>query len=163
VTLQIVAAITASAAVAVFLPPLLPRPAAADAASRIVLVAPWLVLMGLPVLSAVASVANYRFFSATAITGAIDPADQDLAFRLRLLANASEQCLLALPAFAALALMIPADRLNVPPVLACWHVVARVLFVAGYRRRPLQRAFGFAATFWTTVGVVAAVFWLVFV
>jgi hypothetical protein len=118
--------------------------------------------MGLPMLSAVASVANHRFFSATAITGAVDPTDQDLAFRLRLLANATEQYLLALPAFAALALLIPADRLNVPPLLACWHVVARALFVAGYRRRPLLRAFGFAATRWTTAGVIAAVFWLAF-
>ena len=162
VVTQIVAAVAVSAAIALFVPAMLPAPVAEGPAERLALAAPWLVVMGLPLLVAIGRVGGYRFLSPTAMSGATDPADAELDFRRRLLANMTEQYLLAVPAYAALALLLPADRLQLFAVLAVWYVVARALFAFGYRRAPVLRAFGFAATFWTTIGVVAAVLWLAF-
>lgn len=70
---------------------------------------------------------------------------------LRYVTNTAEQLLLFCIACAAMAAAAPDVARSLLPVMAVWFLLARAAFWIGYRRQPLGRAVGFAATFHPTL------------
>ena len=60
----------------------------------------------------------------------------------------------------ALAAAIEGDGIRIVGAAAITFVVTRTAFWIGYRIRPVYRAFGFAATAYMNVGLLAAALWL---
>ena len=105
--------------------------------------------------AAIGVIANRRFFSATDIDGAgLTEPSPAVRITRAILQNTAEQTLLAVPVYAGLALTGPASALGLPLVLPAAFVIGRVLFMAGYARGAAARSFGFALTFYPTVGAL---------
>jgi hypothetical protein len=103
--------------------------------------------------AAIGAVANRRFFSAADIDGAaLTEPSAPIRIGRAILENTAEQTLLALPIYAGLALTGPAQALALPLLLSAAFVVGRGLFAAGYARGAAARSFGFALTFYPTIG-----------
>ena len=102
---------------------------------------------------AIGFVANRRFFSQADIDGA-GLTDESPVVRIprAVLANTAEQALLAIPIYAGLALTAPARELGLPLALASAFILGRLFFAIGYARGAAARSFGFALTFYPTVG-----------
>lgn len=119
----------------------------------------WAVVAVLPLLMAILSIGNARFN-----TEAIDPTlgKEDPAMRInaRVAQNTLEQTLLFLVGMLGLAVTLPLTRLNLVAAVAITFVVMRMAFWAGYRVSPLHRAFGFAATAYLNISILAAALWL---
>ncbi len=111
------------------------------------------IFVALTLLVGVGNVARQRFFSAAAIDGSAPARGSAIDIDTRYIQNTTEQCVLAIPGHLALAVSLPAASLHVIPVLVSLFVFARACFWIGYRVHPATRAFGFAATFYPTVGV----------
>jgi uncharacterized MAPEG superfamily protein len=142
------------------LAPAFPAPArVASEAERLVyalhlLVAPTLVLVVL-VLATV---------TARALAGALNPLD-DPESRLyrknqRALTNTVEQTVIFVPAFLALATLLPAVALGGLSLAAGLFVTGRLLFWIGYLIHPLARAPGMAVTLTVNILVVGIDLWL---
>ena len=105
--------------------------------------------------AAIAVVANLRFFSAADIDGAaLTEPSPPVRIARAILANTAEQTLLAVPVYAGLALTGPPHALALPLVLSGSFVVGRLLFTVGYARGAAARSFGFALTFYPSVGAL---------
>lgn len=143
------------------LPLLLPPPAATGLAGRLAYVLRWDALAAVPLLAAIASVSNARFLGP-----AIDPTraaeDHATIVNGRVVDNHLQQFALFLVATLALAVELPPGRLNLLAAAAITFVAMRCAFWVGYRIDPLYRAFGFAATMWLNLGLIAAALWLGF-
>jgi len=108
--------------------------------------------------AAISVVANRRFFSSQDIDGA-GLSQESAALRVprAILANTHEQAALAIPVYAALALLLPAKQLAFPLLLSATFVIGRALFALGYAKGAVARSFGFTLTFYPTVaGLVVA-------
>jgi hypothetical protein len=117
---------------------------------------PYLALMAVPMILAVGGLAKHRFFDPESIDGAQNTSDPGFAARRSVLANHTEQLLMALMVHFALLATLPYGWLNVVPVMALWWTAARLIFAMTYRGGAEARAFGFAATFYPTVtGAIA--------
>ena len=126
------------------------HPANDDVASRLAFALRWDVFPAFALLVGIARVANARFASSEAITGAT-PEEGPLAIDKRYLQNTLEQLVLLVIAHLAFATLAPPDKLHLVPVAAVWFVIARMAFLVGYHKAPTARAFGFGATFYPTV------------
>ena len=100
--------------------------------------------------------ANHRFRTPQDIDGSGLTAGTDQARLLQaLLQNTLEQLALALPVYAAWALLAPAHLLDVVPVAALLFLLGRGLFYWGYARGAPGRALGFGLTFYPTALLLA--------
>ena len=133
-----------------YLPPFVP--VIMVPSERVVYALGWQVVTMLPLVLGIARIAQRRFFSEAAIDGG--EADEALDVDRRYLQNTLEQTLLAVVAQLCLALRVPATSLRIVVVAALWFFVARICFWVGYHRSPVARSFGFAATFYPSVGTV---------
>lgn len=113
----------------------------------------WSLVMGsLPLFAFIALIAFQRFFGAS-ISG--DHSDPRVEINVRVLNNTHEQFTLLTVMLALLAAGLPESRLAMAPILAIAFNIYRVIFWFGYQKRPMMRAFGFAAGFYTNIlGVV---------
>ncbi len=109
-------------------------------------------MLGLWLAAGIGNVARLRFFSASAIDAGIGDDDHDIAIvRARaVLQNTLEQALVAVLAYAALALVQDRSRLLIVGLVAAFSV-GRTLFWAGYAGGATSRALGFALTFYPSV------------
>ncbi len=143
------------------LPRLLPQPAASDVAARLAYVLRWDVLAAIPLFAAIGAVGNARFLGP-----AIDPTkgaeDKAMIVNGRVVDNSLQQYALFLVATLALAVELPPERLNLLAAAAIVFAAMRLAFWIGYRIDPLYRAFGFAATIWLNLILLAAALWLGF-
>lgn len=105
--------------------------------------------------AAIGVIANRRFFSPKDIddAGLTEPTPAVRIARA-ILENTAEQTLLAVPVYAGLALTGPPSALGLPLVLSGAFVIGRLLFTVGYARGAAARSFGFALTFYPTVGAL---------
>jgi len=109
----------------------------------------------LSLTAAIGWVANARFFSEADIDGAgLTVEGPPLRIPRAVLANTAEQVLLALPLYTGLALTLPPAQLALPPLLGAVFVLGRGLFAVGYARGAAARSFGFALTFYPSVGAL---------
>ena len=143
------------------LPRILPAPAAPDLAARLAYVLRWDVVAAIPLFAAIGAVGNGRFLGP-----AIDPTkggeDRAMIVNGRVVDNSLQQFALFLIATLALAVELPAERLNLLAAAAIVFVAMRFAFWIGYRIDPLYRAFGFAATMWLNLVLLAAALWFGF-
>ena len=113
--------------------------------------------------AAIANVARLRFFSATDIGGSAQAAASPAVLRANaVLQNTLEQVVFAAGSHCALAVQLPAGWMVVLPGLVGLFCVGRALFWLGYRHGAAARAFGFALTFYQSVGACAAAVALLF-
>jgi hypothetical protein len=131
-------------------------------AERIAYALRWNVIAAVPFFVMVVSVANSRFLS-----DAIDPLAQKetLAQTVngRVTDNTLQQNFLFLVATLALSTVLSEARLQIIPAMTIVFVIARVVFWIGYRKDPLLRAPGMAATAYLNLGGLLAAAWLAFV
>ena len=113
----------------------------------------------LPLLAAIGAVGNAR-----AMSEAIDPTlgkeSAALIVNGRVADNNLQQFALFATATLALSANLDPAHLHVLAAAAIVFVSARILFWIGYRIDPLYRAFGFAATIYLNLGLLAAALWL---
>lgn len=109
---------------------------------------------GLVLAAMIGWLARRRFFDDALIDGADFAPGTGPWVDQRVLANTVEQTLLALCLWPPSAYLLIGDGPGVVVTLGVGFTVARLAFWIGYRRAPALRAFGFAATFYPTLGVV---------
>jgi len=113
----------------------------------------------LPLFIMIITVANSRFLS-----DAIDPTRHAESATMeidgRVVDNTLQQNFVFAIASLAMSTLAPIHNLQVVWACTIVFVVARSAFWIGYRIHPLYRAFGFAATFYLNLGLLAAGFWL---
>ncbi len=110
------------------------------------------VFAALCLLAGVARIANRRFFIPDAIGGGAEPS---IEIDQRYLQNTLEQLVLAIVAHLGLVTIIAPESIRAVAILVMLFVIGRVAFWVGYHRSGPARAFGFATTFYPTVGVYA--------
>lgn len=113
-------------------------------------------------LVAVGNVANGRFhWSADSRGAGYAPPSSRLAPRVAILQNTLEQCVLAVGAHLALAVVLRGEELRLLPLLVALFAIGRAAFWIGYRGGAPGRAFGFATTFYPTVAGYLLAIWLI--
>lgn len=137
-----------------------PPDIATEPGSRLAFAFRWEILVGLMPVLGVAAVAHQRFLTPDRIDGSRAEAGTPLDINARYLQNTAEQSLIAVIAHASLVLVVPADQLQIIPILVLLFVFARVCFWIGYHLSPLARGFGFASTFLPTAFVYGYVIWV---
>ena len=114
---------------------------------------------GLVMIAMIGSLAHRRFFDDSHVDGQAFETGSPGWVDQQVLNNTVEQAVLAM-------LIWPFVALTLGGTVVIWmgtaFAAARVLFWIGYRRAPALRAFGFAATFYTTVlaGIWTLIVWL---
>lgn len=107
--------------------------------------------------AAIANVARLRFFSDKDIGGSAQGEVGPAVGRANaVLQNTLEQCLFAFGSHLALAAQVPGRWMVVLPGLAGLFCLGRALFWMGYRGGAAARAFGFALTFYPSLGACFA-------
>jgi len=129
-----------------------------DPGARLAMVGQWLLLPGFALLAGIIAAGNSRFLSA-AIDGRPDNVAHTLEINLRYNRNTIEQLVLSAIAWTGLALVLPAERLNLIPVLSVVFLVGRIAFWIGYLYAPWARAFGFGLTAYPTVIIFIWLAW----
>jgi len=109
---------------------------------------------GMVMLLMVGRLAQRRFFDDAVIDGQPFEPGHGGALDQRVLSNTVEQLVLALCIWPAAAVILQGDGPGVIVALGFGFALARVAFWVGYHLSPPLRAFGFAASFYPTVGVV---------
>ena len=100
----------------------------------------------------IGNVARLRFFSADDIAGSDSGAASAKVGRARaILQNTLEQVVLAVPVHIALAVLV-ASSAPLIVALAALFAIGRLLFWIGYAKGAEARAFGFALTFYPSLG-----------
>jgi hypothetical protein len=103
---------------------------------------------------AVGNVARLRFFSAEDIAGsALTQQSQRVRIASAVLQNTLEQVVLAIPTHLTLACLLEGYS-YVFPVLVTLFGLGRLLFWLGYEHGAKARAFGFALTFYPSLGAL---------
>ena len=127
------------------------RPAG-DAASRGLVFALAALAPLASLVAAVGWLANHRFLSEQDIDAAAGGAPSRAArIAQAVIQNTLEQAVLALGAYALLAMLLPAGALFLPWAMAGAFVIGRLAFALGYSFGAAGRAFGFALTFYPTI------------
>lgn len=138
---------------------LLPIPdGAGTLAGRIAYALRWDALAAMPFFAMIVAVGNARF-SGKAIDPTRGAEDAAMVVDGRVADNSAQQLLLFVIGSLALAVGLPAERVQVVGAAAIVFFVARILFWIGYRIHPLYRAFGFAATAYLNLGLLGAALW----
>lgn len=107
--------------------------------------------------AAVANVARLRFFSEDDIDGSAQAGvGPEVRQANAMLQNTLEQCVLAFGSHLALAAQVPGRWMIVLPGLTGLFCVGRALFWVGYRSGAAARSFGFALTFYPSLGACVA-------
>ena len=106
------------------------------------------VLPGLVLAAMIGRIAQRRFFDDALIDGDRPAADSGAEIDRRVLLNTVEQCVLALLLWPFVAYTLGGSLVL---VMSAAFAIARIAFWIGYHISPPIRAFGFAATFYTTV------------
>ncbi len=140
---------------------LLPTIPGMDAAlDRLVFAFKMNVLAITPLFVMIASVGNGRF-----VSRAIDPMrgeeDMMLIINGRVADNTLQQYLLFLVGTLALSTFLTAETIRVISALVIVFIAARILFWIGYRKNPLYRAPGMAATSYMNMGILAVVVYFI--
>ncbi|MBM9514622.1 MAPEG family protein [Desulfogranum marinum] len=108
----------------------------------------------LPTLFLTASIgrlAKFRFFSPEDIDGSGLTKGSEKAIILQsLLQNTLEQLVIAVGAYTAWCLVMPAAWLSAVPLCSLAFAIGRLSFYTGYQKGAPSRAFGFALTFYPT-------------
>ncbi|MEE7545919.1 MAPEG family protein, partial [Xanthomonas sp. Kuri4-1] len=71
-----------------------------------------------------------------------------------LIQNTLEQLAIALPAYTAWSILAPDPLVHLAPASSILFLCGRIFFFFGYRHGASGRAFGFALTFYPTVGLL---------
>jgi len=129
------------------------------AGERLAYALKWALVAVLPLLLAILSIGNARFNS-----DAIDPTlgreTPAMTIDARVAQNTLEQTVLFLAGMLGLAVTLPLYRLNIVGAVTITFVAMRLAFWAGYRVKPVHRAFGFAATAYMNILMIGAALWL---
>jgi hypothetical protein len=127
-----------------------------DSLWRWVAIACW--IDGIWLFIAIAGIANFRFFSPADIDGAgLTTATEPLKVKQAILQNTLEQTLLACLAYAGVAAFTDSHWTTLLWVLPALFSIGRLTFALGYRAGAGARSFGFALTFYPTVGAYGLV------
>jgi hypothetical protein len=121
-----------------------------NTADRLAFAVRWLLIPGVTLLAGV-WVAGRRGFMPEAIEGTRTPSSRSLEINLRYNQNTLEQTVLAVIAWAGLALALHRDQLLLIPAMACLFGFGRLTFWIGYWLHPLGRAFGMVLTVLPTI------------
>ena len=114
-----------------------------------------LLLPGMTLMVCIGRLAKHRFFTPEDIDGsALTQGTATARLLQALLQNTLEQLLLAVVVYLSAALLLPAHLLALILTAALMFTAGRVLFFRGYAGGAAQRAFGFALTFYSTVGLM---------
>lgn len=140
---------------------LLPDPGAAGLAARIGYALRWDAVAALPLLAMIIAIGNARF-SGEAIDPLLGKESPTMTIDGRVAGNTLEQFVLFLVATLALAAAVEGEAVKIVGAAAITFVAVRLAFWAGYRIRPVYRAFGFAATAYMNIGLLVAAIWLGF-
>jgi uncharacterized MAPEG superfamily protein len=108
--------------------------------------------------SGIVAVGNGRFLS-EAIDPTLHKESRAMEVNGRVVDNTLQLFLVYLVGTLALAAGLTADQMRAIPAAAIVFIIARTAFWIGYRIHPLYRAFGFAATIYLNVGILAVAFW----
>lgn len=115
----------------------------------------------IPLFLMLITVGNSRFLS-----DAIDPTryaeSKLMEIDGRVADNTLQQNVVFLIGTLALATLIPAEMTKLFAALATVFVLARIAFWAGYRKNPLYRAPGMAATAYMNLGILLSCVYLIF-
>ena len=141
----------------------LPTPKMAGSMAERLAYALWANVVAIvPFFAMLAHVGNSRFLSE-----AIDPTrhaeSRTMEIDGRVADNTLQQNFVFAVATLALATVVPRSSLQVVWACAIVFVVARLVFWFGYRRHPLYRAPGMAATMYLNVGMIVYVLYAVFI
>lgn len=112
--------------------------------------------------AAIANVARLRFFSATDIEGSWQSEPSASVRRASaMVQNTLEQVVFATGSHCALATQLPERWMMIVPGLVGLFCLGRALFWLSYRHGAGARAFGFALTFYPSIGacVAAIILW----
>lgn len=138
----------------------IPAPAILDSpADRIAYALRWAVVAVLPLVFMIGAVGNARAMS-EAINPTLGKESPAMMIDGRVLDNTLQQFALFLVGMLALSVSLPLGRLSIIGAVAITFVVMRLAFWIGYRIKPVQRAFGFASTFYMNLGMLVAALWL---
>ena len=138
-------------------------PAPAVAAPAITVFGYACAIAGLPLVGGVMAIAAARFFDPARIDGHDVEAETAFNIDRHYLQNTTEQLLLFVCAQAGLAAALEPGAKHLALLYALWFVAARAVFWVGYRINPTARSFGFAATFYPTIGVyLGLAIWIAF-
>lgn len=129
------------------------------AGDRLAYAVKWLVVAVLPLLMTILSIGNARFKS-EAIDPTLGKESAAMLVNARVAQNTLEQFVLFLTGLLALSVLLAPGRLNLLPALSITFVVMRLAFWAGYRVKPVHRAFGFAGTCYMNIAMLAGALWL---
>jgi len=126
-------------------------------APRIAWALQWALLPMLTLMVSIMRVANYRFASAEDIDGSgLTVGSAQINTLRAVLQNTLEQSVLALTAYAVVAVSFPHAWLCVIPAAALLFVIGRICFAAGYASGAGGRALGFGLTAYPTFGLLMA-------
>lgn len=141
----------------------IPLPDLSTSAARLAFVARADILVFAWLGVAIANVARLRFLLATDIAGGAQTTASPAVLRANaLLQNTLEQVVFAAGSHYALAVQLPTGWMIVLPGLVGLFCVGRALFWLGYRHGAAARAFGFAMTFYPSVGACVVALALLF-
>ncbi|GAB4522633.1 MAG: hypothetical protein Tsb0010_06880 [Parvularculaceae bacterium] len=115
-----------------------------------------LAVAALPLIVDVMRLAQARFSDPELIDGDAPAPGSRFDLDARCLRNTTEQLLLFVCAQAGLAAALEPGTKHIALLYAAWFLFARAAFRIGYHRSPIARSFGFAATFYPTIGVYLA-------
>lgn len=109
----------------------------------------WEILVVLPLLFSIGSLARHRFFTPADTDGSgLTEGTAKASILQAILQNTLEQTVLAFITQTVWAVTMPPSVLGVIPVAAFMFVTGRIAFVLGYRHGAPARSFGFALTFY---------------
>jgi uncharacterized MAPEG superfamily protein len=138
---------------------ILPPADAPNLADRLACAAVANAFAAVPLFVMLVTVGNGRFFS-DAIDPTIGRENQRMIVDGRVADKTTQQFQIFSAATFALAVNIGEADLRVVDAAAIVFIIARLAFWIGYRIHPLYRAFGFAATAYLNLGLLAAAIWL---
>jgi len=135
-----------------------PLPVMGDSsADRLHILAVALLLPGTTLMISIGRLAKHRFFTPEDIDGsALTQGTATARLLQSLLQNTLEQIALVMVVYFSAAMLLPAHSLALIPAAALLFTVGRLLFFWGYAGGAPQRAYGFALTFYSTIGLMLA-------
>jgi len=129
------------------------------AGERLAFAAKWIAVAAAPLFFAVAAVGNARFGS-EAIDPTLGKESRTMIIDGRVADNSVQQFLLFVAAALAVAATARGDELGIVAAAAIVFVFARAVFWIGYRRNPLFRAPGMAATSYLNLVLFGVAIWM---
>ena len=113
---------------------------------------------GLSLVVFVGRLAKHRFFHEADINGSgLTRGTEEAKVLQAVIQNTLEQLVVALIAYTAWGVSMPANTLSVIPIAGVAFIVGRFLFAAGYKKGAPARALGFTLCFYTTLAMLLVV------